>query len=584
MVDHPLVNCEQVEVARVRRGGALRLAAAIVAGLVAVLLAPAAPASAHAAFVRSDPPAGSVVDAVPAQVVLTFSEPVRLIPGKVRVVSPDGARADRDEATVSGSELRIPLRSGGARGTYVVSYRLISADSHPVGGAVTFAVGAPSATPPGVDISTRTDRLVAVLLAAAHYLGFAGLAVVIGAVLVLATLWPRRLPRRAAVRLVFAGLGLLIAGTVAELYLQAPYTAGTTLFGAAEADLRDVFNSRFGAAHLVRLAVIAAVGVLLRPFLVAEASSDAAGGEEAGGSARSGVADRAALAVLALVGLATWPMSGHAGASAVPVVTTVADVAHLGAMGVWLGGIVALFGLLLRQATPRELAAILPVWSRWATIAIGVLVVAGTTQALIQIGTPAALVGTTYGRLVLVKIGLFAVVLLAASLSRRLALAAPADPGVGADLRRNRLRRLLLVELAVVAVVLGVTAALVQTTPAGSARDAAAEQNSNLYSVTLTSPLYQVQLDVVPGQVGGNSVHLYAYTPQGAPLTVVEWRVTAALPEEGIEELPVTMLPLTDSHATGEARLSRPGTWQLRITLRVSDFDQATVTAKVPIT
>jgi copper transport protein len=67
-------------------------------------------------------------------------------------------------------------------------------------------------------------------------------------------------------------------------------------------------------------------------------------------------------------------------------------------------------------------------------------------------------------------------------------------------------------------------------------------------------------------------------------LPVAEWRATAALPERGIEPIEIPLLPLTDSHATGEISLPSPGNWLLSFTVRLTDIDQATVTSTVPIT
>jgi len=78
-------------------------------------------------------------------------------------------------------------------------------------------------------------------------------------------------------------------------------------------------------------------------------------------------------------------------------------------------------------------------------------------------------------------------------------------------------------------------------------------------------------------------VHLYAFTPQGAALTVKEWKASAALPAQGIEPIDVSLLALTESHATGTVTLPNPGGWQFSFTLRVSDFDEATVTTTVPV-
>src|SRR5262249_62277244 len=119
------------------------------------------------------------------------------------------------------------------------------------------------------------------------------------------------------------------------------------------------------------IAALAALAVLLPPLL----------------NGHAGRFDRALLAILSIVALATWPVAGHPGASPIPGVTVVADIAHLAAVSVWLGGLVMLAGFLLRLADEGELEAILPVWSRWAAQAVTVLVLAGTAQTLVEIGS-----------------------------------------------------------------------------------------------------------------------------------------------------------------------------------------------------
>jgi copper transport protein len=389
-------------------------------------------------------------------------------------------------------------------------------------------------------------------------------------VIVLYALWPRRLPRGGPIRLVVSGQGLLMVSAVAELYLEAPYTSGTSIFGASQENLREIFGSQYGAAHLIRLGVLAAVAVLLRPFLAAPDSD---------GTSRATIADRALLAILAVVGLATWPLSGHSGSSRLAAVTTVADIVHLAAMSLWLGGLVMMFGYLLRLANRRELDALMPVWSRWATWAVGVLILAGTVQAVVQIDDFGGLFGTRYGQLVLVKIGLLGLVLAAASFARRLVRAGGDEPD-----RARALRRLVGVELAVLAIVIGVTSALVQTTPSRAALTVADGQRSTgPYSVTLTSSLYALEFNLAPPRVGDNGMHLYAYNSAGEPKNVLEWKVTMALPEQGIEPIDLPLLPVNENHALGEVRIPVAGNWEFRFTLRVSDIDQATVSVRVTI-
>ncbi len=550
-------------------------AAGLLFGLLAVLVAPAAPASAHAALLRMSPAEDEIAPSLPAEVVLYFSEPVRIVSGKVQVIDPKGARVDRNTANVQGSELHIPLNpSDDLDGTYLVSYRVNSVDSHPVSGSRPFSVRTRT-TPPAVNqAATGTDPTVATALAVAHGIGYAGLVLVIGSTVLLVRLWPRRLPRRGPVRLVYAGLGALIVGTGAEMCLQVPYSSGDRIFSWSEAALRDMLESRYGAAHVVRLGIIAACAVLLHPVVA---------GPGPDGGPRGGRADRVLLVLLAALGLATWPVSGHAGASSVPAVTAVADVVHLAAMSLWLGGLVVLVGFLLRQAKPKELTAILPVWSRWAAYAVGAIVLTGTVQALVQIGSWGALVGTTYGRLVLLKIALLGLVLVIAAFARRLVRGE--NPAAGA----GRLRRTILAELAIAVVVLTATSALVQTTPARNAQSpaAAAQTGTGPYDAKLTSPhrLYSVEVQLEPPHVGTNELHVFAYTLAGATLQVVEWKATMALPEKGIEPFGVSLVPAGEpaTHAFGQVQLDYPGTWELRVTLRTTEFDQDTVTLQIPI-
>ena len=536
--------------------------AGLVVGWLALLLAPAAPASAHAVLASTTPPANAVLATAPSEVVLTFTEAVRQVPDKIRVIAPDGSRADTGKPTFSGAVVSIAVDPSKPNGTYLVTYRVISADSHPVAGGYTYSVGAPSAPPSdgGGTAEAETSRPLAVTIPVVKYIGYGGLVLLVGPTLVLALLWPHRLSRTAPTGLAYAGLGLVAFSTVLELWLQAPYTTGGGYFDGGA--LRDVLASQFGTTHLVRLAVLIAGAFLLRPVL----------------SGRGGTADRALLAILAIVGLATWPLSGHPSASPVPSVSVVVDAAHLAGMAVWLGGLVMLVGFLIPQADERELGAILPVWSRWAALAVAGLFLAGTIQALIEVSTVSALFGTTYGRVIIAKIALFSVVIAVAGYSRRLVRARVAAS------RPFPLRRAIWAELGITAVVLALSASLVQITPARTAEaNATGAATTTYYSSLITGELYNLQVDVDPAAVGNNSVHLYAYTKDNRPQRVVEWRATAALPSAGIEPLEMPLLPLTDNHASGEINLPAAGQWEMRFTVRISDIDQATVTATVPV-
>lgn len=564
---------------------------AVLLGLFAVLAGPAAPAGAHAARVRTAPAQNTVVDQAPSEIVVTFTEPVTPVRDKIQVIGPDGKRIDRDSPQVTGNDLRIPVRTNVPPGTYLVSYRAISADSHPVGGGFTYSfrersTAVPQPTGTGAD---RTPMVVAVSVAAARYLGFLGLVLLAGPVLVLTALWPRRLARRDPTRLAYLGAGLVGLSALLELYLQIPYENGGGLFAVSAAETGAVLDSPYGRAHLVRLATLVLAALLLRPYL----------------AGRVGKPVRTGLALVAVIGVATWPVSGHPATTTAPLLTIISDAAHLTSMAIWLGGLVMLFGFVLRRANAKELDVILPVWSNWAALAVTVLVLAGTAQALVNVATLDALLSTAYGRLLLAKIGMLAAVLAVAAVSRRIAQRKAS--GV------PQLRRTVLLEIVGAVLILGLTSALVQTTPARTAVAAPAGgdtggtstgsgtgtggsgigggsggsgNSSDTFSTTLESKLYRLQVDIQPPTVGNSEVHLYAFSPTGPPyppLTVREWRVSAALPAQGIQGVDVPTLAITPSHASGSVTLPAAGAWQFSFTLRTTDFDQATVSTVVII-
>jgi copper transport protein len=523
---------------------------ALLVGLFLALVMPPTPANAHAALVTTTPTQGEVIGSSPTEVQLTFNEPVGIIPGKTQVIAPNGKRINEGDPVASNGTLTIAIRKADRPlGTYLVSYRVISADGHPLAGGFMFSVGAPSQTAPE---AAGDDKSVTVLLAVAKYLGYVGLTLVVGPILMLAVLWPRRLSTRGPLRLIRIGLATLAVTTLASLWLQVPYLSGAGPFDVSGVELRQVLTSTVGLALLARLVIVGAVAVLL---------------------ARR---QRVLLAVLGLAGLVTWPIAGHPAASPIPPVSALADVLHLAAMSVWLGGLVVLVGFLLPRADSRELHVILPVWSRWAAVAILWLVGGGAVQALIELGGLGALTDTDYGRLVLLKVGLLAVILGVAYFSRRLVLRR-GSPG--------RLRRLVGVELGMTAIVLVASSLLVQTTPGRSANvEAAAVADARGFSTTLSSPVFSVQFEIFPVQIGeNNTLHAFVYTPEGKPVDVAEWKVTAALPEKGVEPFDNPMATIRGNQGIGAVTFPFPGEWQLTLTIRVSDIDQATVKTTVPV-
>ncbi|WP_172382905.1 copper resistance CopC/CopD family protein [Streptomyces sp. MNP-20] len=395
-------------------GRLLLVAAALVSAVLGAVLATAAPADAHAALTGSDPKRGAVVAKAPDQVSLTFSEKVAMSDGSVRVLDPAGKRADTGKTTDLGSTTYgVKLKPGLPDGTFTVAYQVVSADSHPIAGAFTFSIGAPSDTKVALPDQEVGGGLVGTLYDTARYLSYAGFIVVVGGAAFVLGCWPRGAGVRPLQRLVVSGWLTLTGATLATLLLRAPYTGSGKLADAFDlAKLGDVLQTKTGAALVSRLLLLAAAALFIAVLFGAydkredpKEKRDLAFGLAVGGG------------VVAIGIAATWALAEHASTGIQAGLAMPVDVLHLLAVAVWLGGVVALL-LCLYRAPLIDASAV----RRFSGVAFGsVVALAGTGlyQSWRQVGSWTALVETDYGQLLLIKIGLVAVLVGIASVSRR---------------------------------------------------------------------------------------------------------------------------------------------------------------------
>ncbi|MEU6573101.1 copper resistance protein CopC [Streptomyces sp. NPDC046805] len=393
-----------------------RALALLFLAVVGVLLAAAGPASAHAALTGSDPAQGVVVDKAPTQVSLTFSEKVATNDDSLRVLDPQGKRVDTGGPTnVSGTTYTVRLKGGLAHGTYTVAYQIVSADSHPVAGAYTFSVGAPSRTTVSVSGQTAADGAVGWLYGFGRYVSYAGFTVLAGGAAFVLACWQRGSGVRAVQRLVVGGWLALTAATLSLLLLRGSYTGSGKLGDVFDLTLLgQVLQTKTGAALVSRLLLLAAAALFIAVLFGAY---DKREGDEKRdltfGLAIGGTVVAAGLA-------ASWAMAEHASVGLQPGIAMPVDVVHLLAVAAWLGGLVTLLVALYRApaATPVEAAAVRR-FSRLAFGSVLTLVATGVYQSWRQLGSWSAFAETRYGQLLLVKIGLVLLLVGIAWISRR---------------------------------------------------------------------------------------------------------------------------------------------------------------------
>ncbi len=554
-------------------------ATSVVLALAAVLFS-SAPASAHAVLLRTDPVENSIVQSGPSRVTLSFNERVSAVKSAWTVTGPSGSAVQAGGPTqhADGKELVQRLHPKLGKGTYLVNYRVISADGHPVAGSFTFSVKERSATPNAASdngTGSSVDPAVRGALSLAKYLGYLGMVLLFGSVLMLLALWPRRLNHERLTLLSWLGATLVVAGALGLFVVQVPYGNGGSLTGVSGAGLGEVATSSVGVAYLARIGlVLLAVPLLWRLPRRPDFPS----------------LQRWSLIALGVALTFTWPFAGHLAVAPGWVFAVVVGALHVGSMAVWLGGLVVLVSSLLPTARVSELKLILPVWSLWAMYAVVTLGVTGIVSALLEVSLH-DVVHTQYGWLVIAKAVGLAAILGVAFFSRRwVRRRLPTlDESEERDASSNgvgirTLRRRVGVEIGIAAIVLGLAMALSQTSPSPSTVEAVSSaQRNGPYNTELRASAYTVQLEVDPARRGNNQVHLIAVDSDGNPARVLEWHATAALPAQNVGPIDIPLLSITESHVVGEANLPREGSWRFQITLRVSAVDEYTATGTVPV-
>lgn len=382
---------------------------------VAAALALPAAAWGHAALVRTVPSASVLLNRPPPVVLLTYTEAVEPRFAAISVTNAAGEsqvvgtprRSEADPRT-----LVVPLERV-AQGWYLVYWRVISVDGHPVRGAFTFAVGpnpgpAPQFVIPSISETAATPRLIA-----ARSVAFVALMAAIGLfALRIAIARPvvRRVPetqlRAVSVAFFAASAVALVAIPVYVLMSTADF-ALRSMFDVGDVVplMRDsAFGRGFLDLELVFALFVVAAGLAL---WVDRPDRD-----------RRSVAEilafvgalAAAAACLVLPGLA-----GHAAQTSPRGAMLVFDWLHLVAGSLWVGGLIGLLVLWRSLPVTRRVAGLVisvPRFSNTAFVSVLFLIGSGVGASLVHLPTLATLWDTSYGQALLVKIGLLCVALL----------------------------------------------------------------------------------------------------------------------------------------------------------------------------
>lgn len=509
-----------------------------------------------------------MLDEAPESVTLTFDEPVRLTDREITVYDADGGAVE-SAATSSGTEVTVDLPDPAAvdRGTFVVAWFVLSSDGHPISGSLSFSVGERSdqvAAPPPAPTSSGVVTTTQGVLGGLMYVGL-----------------------------------LLAAGLAAFVALVLP-----TSYGG------DRVRTRIRRVLRLAAGTSAVAAVLLVPVSAAYAQ-----GEELtavlGGFDPGLVTDELVSTVVLLLGLATVVaattttapdarrrlvlLAGAAGAVVAPAVVghtrsyqplallVAADVVHVAAGAVWLGGLVGLV-LALRALSGRELLAATTL-ARFSSLAALLLVAVAAAGAVLGwriLGSWSAFVDTTYGLLLLVKIAL-ALLIAAIGAWNRFRMLPRVRGATGFDDRTRvagAVTRTVRVEASLIVVLLLVTGFLVNQSP----RPAPVEVPEGRTGIEEGSVGdLEVFAALSPRRPGTNTLLVQIQDESGEPVNPP--RPPEVSVRSGEVDLGEVTLVNTDS-GTWRAKvvLPQPGTWDVQVALRLNRFESPVSTISFEVT
>ena len=604
-----------------------RLARRLVVGLltmVVVLVAGTGVASAHASLVSTTPVDGQSVPTVPQIVSATFSESISADVGGLTVRNTHGDRVDDGNSSVSSNTLQVTVPTDLPEGTYIATYRVLSADGHPVSGSWLFGVGTAPVDPSAASAKGTGDAGWEVVGAIARFVIYLTALLAAGLAFFLAFLHDQRADRWKLVPIVRISAVVGLFGIVGSVVAQAALLTGKGLSAATDGKvLQSVLTDRLGWASAVLLIGLAAVHLSTdtNRLLAAQVLSFYGG-----------------LAVTV-----SFALFGHNTEAPYRWLAFTSDIVHVTAAAVWLGGLVGLTMVLLRRAPHpvRSTAMILSRFSTAAAVSVLALVLAGGAMTWIETGSVKALFTTTYGQLVLVKMAItLGVVVMAAynrfrlvpaiiagaesdpeeaDLADQAVVTIPARSELAADSTHTtgssgvpgtddpdgddgddddddddepteselqswrwiELRRMVTYEALAIVAVLGFTAVLVNTTPARTA----VVSEAKVVNLTDDTANGTVNLVVSPARAGRNSIHVQYADQAGKPVDVANTlTIELSLPAKDLGPITRQVVKLSPGHYVLEGdELSLAGEWTITLAVRTSDFAEERTSFQVPV-
>ena len=524
-------------------------------------------AAAHAVLTHTTPHTNASVPIAPAAVQLDFNEPVEASFGAIRLYDEQGSpiaagELSHPEGEAESVAVEVPGPLG--EGVFTVTYRVVSADGHPVSGGFSFGIGVEVRTG-GVrtapDVASLLDRAdagatVEIAYGVTRGLHYLALLILIGSGFFAFLVWrpeDRRWPLRTLLGAALLGgltsmSGLVLQGAIGAGLGFGDALSSSVIEGSLETATGKAWAWR-GVLWFLAVAATTVIGARRREWMIAS--------------------------VLLGGGLvATLPGGGHAANQSPEAVLVPADVIHVLGAGAWLGGLIFLLIAYWPRGPDDSASSAAGVaatsrFSRMALPAMLTLAAAGVAQAWFYLdGRPGDLFEGPYGLLLVGKIALLILIVALAAGNRRRTRALTIGTGAGP----SELKRAMLAEVLIAFLIIGLTAALVREAPPAVASSGPVTRSLDV------GPL-RLELVIEPATTGPNDYHFYFFDAEtGAQVDRVK-DVTLRLTQPDREVGPISLeIPFKNAahyELLGPA-LPVPGSWEVAVDVRTSKFDQHT--------
>lgn len=519
----------------------------------------------HAVLLGSNPAAEASLDVSPQEIVLNFNENVG--PIFIKVLDRTGTEVGSpDEWRVEGNDVLMTLNDVLPNGTYIATYRVISADTHPVGGSVVFAVGEAVSSMEEVATGGGETSGWVIPVAINRFIQYGAMLLASGAALFILTM---TIP--IAVESSVYKVGRLSAIVTAVTYVLALGFGGAemVLGGAAAIFSLDAWTQSLSST-LAPSALIGIPGVLILFFAFGKDPASK---------------PTALLTLGSVVSVASFLVTGHA-ATAPPVWLMATMVAvHLFCAAYWLAALYPL-AKIAQVAEIKEAGRVMVQFSERAVWTVGALFVSGAVITWTQVESPSNMITTDYGLRLAFKIIVFLALLVLAAMNKMLLTPALEKADSAAP---EKLRKSIKLEYGAMVLIIGAAVSLTLVTPPRATMDMEGGMNGMAmgggFQTTITKGQYTAALSVDPaGTTASNMVMVEFKDSKGNPAEMVDVTILWSLPSAGLEGIQGRgEMVMPGMYHFMFDQLIIPGEWNAQIDAFVDDFDKQIFRATVPI-